>query len=113
MSPMPRRLALILCLALFSGASLVAREAVRSAPSASDPAAYQQVQVAEGIHAFLTPEGVTPIVSGNTILIVGDDGVVEVGCYTCACQPFQAYLPELKAWTPVLPQLTFKDGLTL
>ena len=204
-----------LVLALNTGVAVSAGGPVRTAPSAADPAAYQQVKVAEGIQAFLSPEGVTPIVSGNSVVIVGEDGAlvvdtgqfpsvtrqhiaairrftskpvryivnthwhpdhwlgnaeylkafpgvvilgtantrqmadtkarqfittgyadsalayvkgllaegkhedgsplspIELGYYTCALQQFEVYRAELLAVKPILPQVTFKDGLTL
>ena len=35
-------------------------------------------RIAEGIYAYLGPPGVTPVVSGNSVVIVGDDGVIVV-----------------------------------
>jgi len=48
---------------------------------AADPPAgksYQMVQVAAGVYAFLAEESLTPVVSGNTLAVVGDDGVLVV-----------------------------------
>ena len=39
---------------------------------------YETVKVAEGIYAFIFPESNGAIVSGNSIAIVGDDGVLVV-----------------------------------
>ena len=215
MIPELNRACFVLVLSLNVGVALSGGDPVRIAPSSADPAAYQQVQVAEGIQAFLSPEGVTPIVSGNSVVIAGEDGAlvvdtgqfpsvtrqhiaairrftskpvryvvnthwhpdhwlgnaeymkafpgvvilgtantrqmadtkarqfittgyaesalayvkgllaegkhedgsslspIEVGYYTCALQQFAAYRAELKAVKPVLPQVTFKEGLTL
>jgi glyoxylase-like metal-dependent hydrolase (beta-lactamase superfamily II) len=65
-------------LVLAAGLPLRAGEAVRVAPSAADSSAYHLVKVADGIHVFLAPEGVTPIVSGNTTVIIGEEGVLVV-----------------------------------
>lgn len=39
---------------------------------------FETVKVAEGIYAFITPEGRSGVVNGNSVAIVGDDGVVIV-----------------------------------
>jgi glyoxylase-like metal-dependent hydrolase (beta-lactamase superfamily II) len=39
---------------------------------------YELVQVAEGIHAFIAPEPRTGVVQGNSVAIIGDDGVLVV-----------------------------------
>ena len=40
--------------------------------------AYDTVKVADGIHAFMPRRTDTPIVSGNSIAVIGDDGVLVV-----------------------------------
>src|SRR4051812_40691137 len=40
--------------------------------------AYHQVQVADGIYAFVSPESKVPLVSGNQIAIIGEDAVLVV-----------------------------------
>src|SRR5262245_15684489 len=44
----------------------------------ADPASWHMERISDGIYAYLGPPGVTPIVSGNSVVIVGDDGVVVV-----------------------------------
>ena len=39
---------------------------------------YQVVKVADGILAFIAPEPVTPLVNGNSVAVIGDDGVLVV-----------------------------------
>src|SRR5580704_12069941 len=39
---------------------------------------HETVKVAEGIYAFITAESNNAIVSGNSVAIVGDDGVLVV-----------------------------------
>ena len=39
---------------------------------------YQTVKVAEGIYAFVSPEPNTPLVNGNSVAVIGDDGVLVV-----------------------------------
>ena len=47
--------------------------------SASDVTTkFETVKVAEGVYAFIAPEGRSGLVNGNTVAIVGDDGVVVV-----------------------------------
>ncbi|HUK64550.1 MAG TPA: MBL fold metallo-hydrolase [Dongiaceae bacterium] len=83
MTPPPsvrRLLSLGALLGLAAGAAAVA--AAQSTPPArplpSDFKNWQTVPVAEGIYAFIAPDGVTPIVSGNSTVIIGDSGVVVV-----------------------------------
>ena len=40
--------------------------------------AYKQVKVAEGVYAFISPEQKVPLVSGNQVLIVGEDAALVV-----------------------------------
>jgi len=51
-------------------ACLVAQQAYESVLS------YRTVKVADGIYAFITPEERTGFQSGNSVVIVGDDGVL-------------------------------------
>jgi glyoxylase-like metal-dependent hydrolase (beta-lactamase superfamily II) len=54
---------------------------------------YQTVKVAENVYAFIAPDGITPVVSGNTVVIIGDDGVliVDTGQFpTVATQEIEA-----------------------
>src|SRR5262249_23514337 len=44
----------------------------------ADPASWHMERVSDGVYAYLGPPGVTPIVSGNSVVIVGDDGVIVV-----------------------------------
>jgi len=39
---------------------------------------YQTVKIAEGVYAFVAPESKTPFVSGNSLVVIGDDGVLVV-----------------------------------
>jgi len=43
---------------------------------------YDTVKVADGIYAFIAPESMTSLVSGNSIAIIGDDGVLVVDSTT-------------------------------
>lgn len=61
-----------LCLALFLGQTGV------SVPQANVTSSYETVKVADGIWAFIAPESKSGIVSGNSIAIIGDDGVLVV-----------------------------------
>jgi len=39
---------------------------------------YQKIKVAEGVYAFIAPEPRSEIVTGNSIAVIGDDGVLVV-----------------------------------
>src|SRR5262245_58408984 len=39
---------------------------------------YQTAKLAEGIYAFIAPESKTPFVSGNSLAVIGSDGVLVV-----------------------------------
>jgi glyoxylase-like metal-dependent hydrolase (beta-lactamase superfamily II) len=47
-------------------------------PMPSDFANWKTVQVGAGIFAFIAPDGVTPLVSGNSVAIIGDSSVLVV-----------------------------------
>src|SRR5215813_4023004 len=44
----------------------------------ADPTSWHMERVSDGVYAYLGPPGVTPLVSGNSVVIVGDDGVIVV-----------------------------------
>ena len=46
--------------------------------SPADTASYRMVKVAKGVFAFIAPDGITPAVSGNSTVVIGDDGVLVV-----------------------------------
>jgi cyclase len=46
--------------------------------AASPLFAYATVQVGEGIYAFVPPEPASGVVSGNSMIVIGDDGVLVV-----------------------------------
>src|SRR5262245_10780617 len=39
---------------------------------------YQTTKLAEGVYAFIAPESKTPFVSGNSLAVIGSDGVLVV-----------------------------------
>ncbi len=43
-----------------------------------DPHAHIWEQLGEGIYAFISPIGITPLVSGNSLVVIGDDSVLVV-----------------------------------
>jgi cyclase len=47
-------------------------------PNPADFGNYKTVKVADGVYAFIAPDGITPVVSGNTMVVIGDDGVLIV-----------------------------------
>ena len=67
-----RRFAAVVSLATL-GASSVSAQASSSYPSVLS---YRTVKVADGVYAFITPEERTGFQSGNSIAIIGDDGVL-------------------------------------
>jgi glyoxylase-like metal-dependent hydrolase (beta-lactamase superfamily II) len=47
-------------------------------PTPADTSNYQVVQVARGVYAFIAPPGITPMVSGNSTVVIGDSGVLVI-----------------------------------
>jgi glyoxylase-like metal-dependent hydrolase (beta-lactamase superfamily II) len=43
-----------------------------------DPKSHHWEKVGTGVYAFISPIGITPIVSGNSLVVIGDDAVVVV-----------------------------------
>jgi len=68
---------LVSVVAAVAALRLIAQDA---SPTEVDPAlkTYQTVKVAEGIYAFISPESKAPLVSGNSIAVIGEDGVLVV-----------------------------------
>lgn len=66
-----------LAAAAFLAMSLLgaARAARAEFPAAKS---YELVQVGDGVYAFISPESNTPVVSGNTLAVVGEEGVLVV-----------------------------------
>jgi glyoxylase-like metal-dependent hydrolase (beta-lactamase superfamily II) len=73
---MRHRLSVIAALSITTAAA--AQGSRGTPPMPSDFANWKTVQVGAGIYAFIAPDGVTPIVSGNSVAIIGDDGVLVV-----------------------------------
>lgn len=63
---------LAVCLALIAATAALGQDAGDVTSS------YETVKVADGIWAFLSPEAKSGLVSGNSIVIAGDDGVLVV-----------------------------------
>jgi glyoxylase-like metal-dependent hydrolase (beta-lactamase superfamily II) len=57
---------------------VVAEPPIRTPAVPADPTSWHMERIADGVYAYLGPPGVTPLVSGNSVVIVGDDGVVVV-----------------------------------
>jgi cyclase len=51
---------------------------IRRPPVPSDWSAWRVEQVADRVHVLVAPEGVTGLVSGNAVIVIGDDGVLVV-----------------------------------
>ena len=43
-----------------------------------DPKSHHWEKLGTGVYAFISPIGITPIVSGNSLVVIGDDAVVVV-----------------------------------
>jgi cyclase len=43
-----------------------------------DPQTHTWEKLGEGIYAFISPIGITPLVSGNSLVVIGDDSVLVV-----------------------------------
>jgi cyclase len=43
-----------------------------------DPQTHHWEKVGEGVYAFISPPGITPLVSGNSLVVIGDDGLLVV-----------------------------------
>ena len=66
-------------LSVFLLASAAALLAQQRLPHYGDNAtAYETVKVAEGIYTFVAPDSKTPLVSGNSTVIIGDEGALVV-----------------------------------
>lgn len=61
---------------LILAACLVALPA--AAESLETLSAFETVKVADGVHAFIAHQTQSPLVSGNSVAMVGDDGVLVV-----------------------------------
>src|SRR5581483_629569 len=75
------RLAHPLCLYAFAGLAWVCAAAAPLPgfpPDPSEPANYKWEKLAEGIHAFVAPPGITPMVAGNSLVVIGSDSVLVV-----------------------------------
>jgi cyclase len=57
---------------------LTAQTAPANPPLPSDPASWRMEKVTEGVYAFIAPDGVTPIVSGNSVVVIGDSAVLVI-----------------------------------
>jgi cyclase len=74
--------------------------AVTASASAQSSNSYERVKVAEGVYAFMAPEGKTGFVNSNQIAVIGDDGVLifDTGQIPSLNEKI---LAELKQLTPL------------
>ena len=65
-----------------------------------DPASHHWDKVGAGVYAFISPIGITPIVSGNSLVIIGDDSVavVDTGQFPSLAR---AEIAAIKRLTPL------------
>jgi hypothetical protein len=68
--PLARRFGMLVALLGITPAVLAAQSNLESVLS------YRTVKVADGIYAFITPEERSGFQSGNSVAIIGDDGVL-------------------------------------
>jgi cyclase len=61
---------------ILAGLSFVALVRVSAQPPLESVLTYRTVNVADGVYAFITPEERSGFQSGNSIAIIGDDGVL-------------------------------------
>ena len=59
---------------------------------------YETVKLADGVYAFIAPESKTPFVSGNSLIVIGDDGVLVVDS-TNVPSLAQRMIADIKQWT--------------
>lgn len=70
--------AVLAALIFLSGREVKAQVSAAPPPSLTDVKSYHMVKVAEGVFAFIAPDGITPMVNGNSLAVIGDDGVLVV-----------------------------------
>jgi glyoxylase-like metal-dependent hydrolase (beta-lactamase superfamily II) len=65
-----------------------------------DPQTHHWEKVGEGVYAFISPPGITPLVSGNSLVVIGDDGllVVDSGQFPSLAR---AEIAEIKKLSPL------------
>jgi cyclase len=65
-----------------------------------DPQTHHWEKVGEGVYAFISPPGITPLVTGNSLVVIGDDGllVVDSGQFPSLAR---AEIAEIKKLSPL------------
>lgn len=66
----------VLLLAVLGLAAPTGSSLGQTAPALPSVLSYRTVKVAEGVYAFITPEERSGFQSGNSVVIIGDDGVL-------------------------------------
>src|SRR5438128_286699 len=66
----------LLILLLIAGSSMA--QSTPGLQYGDNGSSYKTVKVADGVYAFIAPDSLTPVVSGNSIAVIGDDGVLVV-----------------------------------
>jgi cyclase len=59
---------------------------------------YETVTLAKGVYAFIAPESKTPFVSGNSLVVIGNDGVLVVDS-TNVPSLARRMIADIKRWT--------------
>jgi cyclase len=65
-----------------------------------DPKSRHWEKVGAGVYAFISPIGITPIVSGNSLVVIGDDAVVVVDTGQFPSRA-RAEIAEIQRLTPL------------
>jgi cyclase len=63
-----------------------------------DPKSHHWEKVGAGVYAFISPIGITPIVSGNSVVVIGDDALVVVDTGQTLAR---AEIAEIRRLTPL------------
>ena len=66
---------LLICLVM---SAVVTADTTRFPAFPEDPTSHRWEKVGAGVYAFISPIGITPIVSGNSMVVIGDDSVLVV-----------------------------------
>ena len=71
-----------------------------------------QERLAEGVYAFIAPDSKTPYFNGNTLVVIGDDGVLVVDSGD-ALSATRATIAAIKRLTPLPVRVPREHALAL
>jgi glyoxylase-like metal-dependent hydrolase (beta-lactamase superfamily II) len=65
-----------------------------------DPKSHTWEKVGDGVYAFISPIGITPLVTGNSLVVIGDESVlvVDTGEFPSSAR---AEIAEIRRLTPL------------